>query len=265
MENKRYTEANRAAWNEAMPMHQKVACSKWDKAFCQPGYSCIDDIEHHMLMQIGIQGKDIAHLCCNNGVELMSLKNLGAGKCVGFDISDEAILEANQRAELCGIDCRFIRTDVYDISHKLDRQFDMIYISVGCFGWLPDLPRFFEITARLLRDNGIVFIREEHPFAQILPADDQFTGVLHIIEPYFKTDPYVEYGDLDYLGQTQYESQIPQYWFMHKLSDILMAMIGNQINIQHFSEYEEDISNTKKRIETAKAGIPLSYILIGRK
>lgn len=263
---KQYTQANREAWNEVMPLHQKAAREKWDKAFLQPDYSCIDDTELHWLMQIGIQGKDIAHLCCNNGVELLSLKNLGAGKCVGFDISDEAILEASQRAALTSIECRFIRSDVYDISAEYDRQFDMIYISVGCFGWLPDLPLFFEIAARLLRDEGIVFIHEIHPFAELLPNDDiDQSDVLRIIEPYFKSEPYVDYGGMDYVGQSHYETQKPQYWFVHTVSDILMALIDNQISIQHFSEYNVDISASKKRIEQANAGVPLSFILVGKK
>lgn len=263
---KQYTEANRAAWNEAMPLHQKAAREKWDTAFRQAGYSCIDEIERQLLIQVGIQGKDIAHLCCNNGIELLSLKNMGAGRCVGFDICDEAILEATQRAELCAIDCRYIRTDVYEIPPEFDAQFDMVYISIGCFGWLPDLPGFFKIASRMLRQDGIVFIHEGHPFGEMLPVDsDPQTDFLRITEPYFKTEPYVEYGDLDYVGHSHHDSQKPQYWFTHTMSDILMAMIDNEIAIQHISEYDVDISNVHQRVEQAKASVPLSYILIGVK
>jgi hypothetical protein len=67
------------------------------------------------------------------------------------------------------------------------------------------------------------------------------------------------------LGGTQYASDKLKYWFMHKLSDVLMALIENHISIEHLSEYETDISSEHKRIEEAQAGIPLSYILIGRK
>jgi hypothetical protein len=44
-----------------------------------------------------------------------------------------------------------------------------------------------------------------------------------------------------------------------------MGVIGNGIAIEHFSEYEADISAGHKRIEDAKAGVPLSMILVGRK
>jgi len=35
--------------------------------------------------------------------------------------------------------------------------------------------------------------------------------------------------------------------------------------IEHFSEYERDISAGHNRQEELKAGIPLSFILVGRK
>ena len=42
---KKYTEANRNAWNEVMPRHQKVARERWDNAFMQPGFVCQDEVE----------------------------------------------------------------------------------------------------------------------------------------------------------------------------------------------------------------------------
>ena len=74
-----YTEANRDAWNEVMPKHQKAAKERWDEAFMQPSFVCLDDVELDLLERVGIHDKAVAHLCCNNGVELLSLKNLGAG------------------------------------------------------------------------------------------------------------------------------------------------------------------------------------------
>jgi len=131
---------------------------------------------------------------------------------------------------------------------------------------MPDLKLFFAKAAALLRENGQIFIHEIHPFSEMLPFDDaEDVDFLRIVEPYFKTEPYIDYGGLDYVGGAQYTSTKPQYWFVHKLSDILMGLIENQISIEHFSEYEIDISAGHKRIEQAQAGIPLSYILIGRK
>jgi 2-polyprenyl-3-methyl-5-hydroxy-6-metoxy-1,4-benzoquinol methylase len=263
---KKYTESNRAAWNEVMPLHQAVAKEKWDRAFLQPNCVCLDEGEIGSLQEMGIQGKDVVHLCCNNGVELLSLKNLGARVCVGFDISEEAIKEAGERAQRCQIDCRFIRSDVYDIGAEYEEQFDVVYITAGCFGWLPDLQLFMEKAAALLRRNGRIFIHEIHPFSEMLPFDgSEEAASLRIVEPYFKKEPYADQGGLDYVGGSEYLSKTTQYWFVHTLSGILMSLINNRIIIEHFWEYEADISAGHRRIEEAKAGIPLSYILIGRK
>jgi ubiquinone/menaquinone biosynthesis C-methylase UbiE len=263
---KKYTEANRAAWNEVMPRHQQAAKEKWDQAFLQPGFVRLNDDELAQLRRIGLPGKAVTHLCCNNGTELLSLKNLGAGECVGFDISDLAIQEAQERATRYHIDCQYVRSDVYEIPTEYENRFDMVYITSGGLGWLPDLKLFFARGAALLREGGQVFIHEIHPFSEMLPFDSaEGADVLRIIEPYFKSEPYVEYGGLDYVGGTQYTSSKPLYWFMHTLSGILMALVENGLAIEHFSEYETDISAGHKRIEQAHVGVPLSYILIGRK
>jgi ubiquinone/menaquinone biosynthesis C-methylase UbiE len=263
---KKYTEANRAAWNEVTPMHQKAAKEKWDQAFMQPGYIVIDAEEVELLKQIRIEGKSVAHLCCNNGIELLSLKNLGAGECIGFDITEAVVQEAQERADRSQIDVQFVRSDVYEIGREYENRFDMVYISSGALGWLPDLKMFFAKAASLLKENGQIFIHEIHPFSEMLPFDDfQGDDFLRIIEPYFKADPYIEYGGLDYVGGEEYDSEVAQYWFVHKLSDIVMGLIENNIQIEHFSESEKDISAGHQRIEKAQAGVPLSYMLVGRK
>jgi SAM-dependent methyltransferase len=260
-----YTEANRDAWNEVVPRHQNAAKEKWDTAFMQPGYVCIGDIELGLLRQVGIEEKAVAHLCCNNGIELPSIKNLGADECVGFDISDLAIQEAQERAVRCRINCKFVRSDIYDIGPEYHSRFDLVYLSSGGLGWMPDLMLFFAKAAALLGEDGQIFIHEIHSFSEMLPFDDtEGDDILRIVEPYFNTEPHIDYGDLDYVGGEKYTSTRPQYWFVYSLSDILMGLIENQISIEYFSEYETDISAGHKRIEKAQVGIPLSYILIGR-
>lgn len=155
---KKYTEANRLAWNEVMPRHQKVSHGKWDDSFSNPGYVVFKGAELDMLRSIEVIGKNIAHLCCNNGIELMSLKNMGANQCVGFDISDLAIKEANDRSEKFGINCQFVQTDVYEIPEHYYGIFDIVYLSIGCFGWLPDIKKFFSIVSLLLKSTGTLFI-----------------------------------------------------------------------------------------------------------
>ena len=261
----KYTEANRLAWNEVMPRHQKVNHGKWDDSFSIPGYIVFKGAELDMLRSIGVTGKNIVHPCCNNGIELMSLKNMGADQCVGFDISDLAIKEATDRSEKFGINCQFVQTDVYKIPEHYNGIFDIVYISIGCLGWLPDLKLFFNKVSLLLNNTGTVFIYEQHPFVEMIPSDDNDEAdPLKIIEPYFKAEPYEENSSLDYIGKTTYRAKT-QYWFVWKLSDIIMGIVDNGMKIVHFSEYPIDISAIHRRNQDADIKIPLSYIMISEK
>jgi ubiquinone/menaquinone biosynthesis C-methylase UbiE len=261
-----YTSQNKEAWNEAVPKHQAVSKEKLDQLFSKSGYIDItDDIFLHELKRINVAGKDIIHLCCNNGWELLSLKNMGAKHCVGVDISDLAIIEAQDRAKKCNIDCEFICSDVYEISEKLNDSFDIVVLTAGCVGWIPDIKKFFKIAFRLLRKNGVIIIREIHPFSEMLPFDNNdIENRLQIIEPYFRDEPIIENSSLDYIGRTDYTAKT-QYWFVHTISSLIMALIANDFVIEHFSEHDNDISAGHKKQEKLDAKIPLSYIIIGRK
>jgi len=261
-----YTSQNKEAWNEAVPKHQAVSKEKLDQLFSESGYIDItDEIFLYELKKVNVAGKDIIHLCCNNGWELLSLKNMRANHCVGVDISDPAIIEAQDRAKKCSIDCEFICSDVYELSEKLNDSFDIVVLTAGCVGWIPDIKKFFKIAFRLLRKNGVIIIREIHPFSEMLPFDDNdIENRLQIIEPYFREEPIIENSSLDYIGRTDYAAKT-HYWFVHTISSLIMALITNGFVIEHFSEHGNDISAGHKEQEKLEAKIPLSYIIIGRK
>ncbi|MCD4818683.1 MAG: class I SAM-dependent methyltransferase [Candidatus Cloacimonetes bacterium] len=260
---KKYTEANRKAWNEAMPKHRDVMTEKWDKLYSDPNFIFQKDEEFENLNKIGIKGKRIAHLSCNNGLELMSLKRLGAKKCVGFDISDEAISDAKLRAEKFQIDCQFVQTDVLEIDEKYYGKFDMVYITVGALIWIPDLNLYFEKASKLLVNGGILFIYEHHPFASIFPFEDD-KDPLKAENSYFTDEIYIGNEGIDYYGNTTYESA-SAYEFSYTISKLLNILIRNGFCLTLFNEYDKDIALSFARLEKADIKLPLSYILIARK
>lgn len=249
-----------------MPRHQAAHGNKWDQAFAKQGFVAQTERELEQLRRIGIAGKRIAHLCCNNGVELLSLVNMGAVRSVGFDISELATDEASARAVKFGIEAEYVCSDVFEIDARFHGQFDMVYISAGCLGWMPDLGLFFEIVARLLAPGGTFFAHEMHPFGEMFCEDSSLDGdPLKVIEPYFKDEPYVESGGLDYVGKTQYEAPA-LHWFVWSLSSIITGLIEAGFRLDHFHESAIDVSANHGRNQRAsrEAGceIPLSYILI---
>jgi len=265
-----YTNANKDAWNEAMPKHRLIAKEKLDELFLQKGFVIQDDENIlNIFKKYGIENKNIAHLCCNNGSELLSLKNMNAGKCLGFDISNEAINEATERARKSQINCEFVCCDVFDIESKYYNLFDIVYITIGALGWLPDLKAFFHIVSKLLKEKGIVIIHELHPFTEILPFDGDENNLntkdfIKIIEPYFRNGPIVENDGIDYIGKTKYNAKTT-YWFAHSLSDIINGIVSNDLKIKEFIESPKDISTVHKSIENMNFSLPLSMIFVCEK
>lgn len=267
MDKEKYINANREAWNEATLKHQEARGDKLKNAFASEGYSTLDEFITAKMKQYHIEGKDVAQLCCNNGRELLSMLNLGAKSGVGFDISDEAINEAGELAEISGLAAKFVRTDVLEIGHEYDDLFDMIYISIGALTWLPDLRLFFKIVWRLLRNNGVLIIYEQHPFTNMLAASDEkeydASHPLEVVFSYFRTEPWEENSGIDYIGKTTYEAKTA-YSFTQKISDILNPMIQSGIGLVELIEYDHDISLMWECLEKEKM-VPLSYILVGQK
>ncbi len=264
---KKYTETNREAWNEVNPIHQRARKIDLKMKFKEKGFSTLDEVETGKLKEIAITGKTVAQLCCNNGRETLSLVNLGAAAAVGFDISDAAIQEAEQLADISGLNCRFVRTDVYDIGSEYDAAFDLIYITIGGLTWLPDLDRFFGIVSGMLKGNGTLMIYDEHPFTYMLATsgDDEFDGdnPLNPAFSYFREKPWIENSGLDYLAKSTYKAKTA-YSFSHKLSDICNAIIGNGLNIKEVNEYSHDLTNLFEHAQN-QGKAPLSYILIAEK
>jgi len=268
---KKYNEANRAAWNEATLIHQKARKINLQEKFKEKGFSTLDPIETEKLQELGLAAKKVAQLCCNNGRELLSILNMGANSGIGFDISDEAIKEANRLQTISGLDCSFIRTDIYDLVEKYNNSFDLVYISVGVLGWLSELDRFFKIVSNMLKPRGQLMIYEMYSFLDMLEAyelrelnrKNEPGTPLAIRYSYFRVEPWIENSGIDYIGKTRYESKL-HFNFTHKLSDILNAIIRNGITITEFTEYAHDISAVFKHLENERK-VPLCYMLIGEK
>src|SRR5206468_7384286 len=92
-------EQNRLSWNEATKAHNS---HKADQAkFFREGGKKIFPEEVDLLGDL--QGKSVLHLQCNSGQDTISIKQLGAEKVLGVDISDEAISFARQLSADSGI------------------------------------------------------------------------------------------------------------------------------------------------------------------
>lgn len=263
--------ANRIAWDESAPLHR--AGPDWRpllEGFRTPGYSCLNAIATPRLEAVGIAGRSVAQLCCNNGREILSVKNLGAGRCVGFDQSGAFLAQARELAAVGGIDCAFVETDVNRIDRSYDGAFERVLITIGVFGWMPDLAGFLRVAARLLAPGGALCIYEQHPIMQMMDPWDE-PDPARLTHSYFKGEPFVDEGPILYddnnLGDGGRPASGPvQYWFPHKLSDILTACLAAGLAIKAFEEFPHNISSSAFEIYSDQpAQLPQSYWLTARK
>jgi SAM-dependent methyltransferase len=267
MELKKYTNANREAWNQAVVIHRKGRKIDLVEEFRKPGYSTLDEVITGKLNDIGLTDKSVCQICCNNGRELLSLLNLGANDGVGFDISDQAIAEANELREASRLNCQFVRSDAYDINEEYANRFDLVYISIGALCWLPDLERLFAIVAGMLKPAGKLVIYEKHPITDTIaiPSEEAFDPAdqLKVVYDYFRTEPLVSDHGFDYVGKTTYQGKT-NYDFMQTIGYIITSIARNNLVIEEMTEFRHDISEIFEHLGN-DSKLPLSYILIAHK
>lgn len=256
--------ANRLAWDRAAEHHR--AHDQWRElveGFAEPGHSCLDETLSGHLRDIGLEGAAVAQLCCNNGRELISVRNSGAAEAVGVDQSAEFLAQARELNEIAGLDCRFVEGDVFALPADYDGRFDIVFVTIGVFGWLPDLAGFFEVVARLLKPGGAFLAYEEHPILNMFEPERPEPH--RPVNAYFKPEPFVEAVSLDYFGNRDYEAPA-YYWHVYGLGQIVTTCLQAGLRLELLQEYPHNINAAAFDIyEKQPAQFPLSYALIARK
>src|SRR3989442_9844737 len=143
-------EQNRLSWNEATRAHNS---HKADQAkFLREGGNKLHPEEIGLLGDLS--GKSVLHLQCNAGQDTLCIKQLGAAKVTGVDISDEAIDFARKLSADSGVVATFHRADVYEWlenTQQGDERYDIVFCSYGAIIWLSDLSAWAEGISALLK------------------------------------------------------------------------------------------------------------------
>jgi ubiquinone/menaquinone biosynthesis C-methylase UbiE len=259
---KDYTNANRIAWNEAAPRHAAQNNEKLLEAFRDGNHVTLEDDILDTLLEVGVEGKSIIQLCCNNGVEALSLRNLGATRCVGIDAADEFLAHGREFIKVAGAEdqVELINCDVYEPPQHLSASFDMVLTTIGVLGWMPDLEAFFRVAQSLLKPGGTLVMEEMHPVL-FMYEPDPGGGPSSIQYSYFDNQTWKETTGLDYYGGEEYESA-PNFSFMHRLDQILMAGINNGLSLRSFKELDYDISFFCSDLEHSTTIPPLGFVMV---
>jgi len=255
-----YTDSNRTMWNETAAVHQTTYVDDLLKRIKAPDYCMFDEVERRLFEQIELSGKAVVQPSCNNARELIAVKKAGAGRCLGLDISDAFITQGKQLAQAAEVEIELVRANLYDIRHEYDNQFDLVYVTVGALGWLPDLPSCMALLSRMLKPGGQLFIYEMHPAMFMFEKETGST----LVADYFNRSACLHEYENDYMNPDA-KIESPSYWFQHTLGDLLGQCITHGLNISHFEEYRHDISNVGSFLAKSEHCPPLCFSLIAQK
>ena len=259
-----YVAANREAWNEAAPRHAAHNQQRLKKLFAAGGYNHLADEYISMLERIGVTGKSVVQVCCNNGIDLLSAKGMGAGDCLGIDQAPAFLEQARELAAVARLDdVSFLEANVYELPGELAGRFDIAMTTIGVTGWMPDLSAFFKAVAGLIRPGGHWVMEEMHPVLMMYEPDPD-GGPSQLVHSYFRTEPFVESSGLDYFGHQAYDAT-PNYSFTHKVSDLVNAGVATGLELVFMDEVGRDISNFCQDLEKAEALPPLGLYMLWHK
>ena len=227
-----FTEANRLHWDEVLPIH--MAAVSYNVAGFRAGKTKLTPVE---LEELGdVRGKTLLHLQCHFGLDTLSWAREGA-IVTGADFSEPALDAARALAEECGIDARFVLSDLYALPDNLDGQFDIVFTSYGALNWLPDISRWAQIAAHYVRPGGTFYVVEFHPIMGIFDDDANVTD-LRVRFPYFPTGEALRWeGYGDYTDRNAKLKHDVTFEWPHPVGEVVTALIDAGLRIEFLHEF----------------------------
>jgi SAM-dependent methyltransferase len=230
-----YLSINRANWDSRVPFHEQG----YGLEEFRDDPSHLSGVVRFDVPRLGdVAGLDVVHLQCHIGTDTLSLARLGA-RVTGLDFSEPALEVARRLAADCGHDITYVASDVHAAVDALGRErFDMVYTGIGALCWLPDVRRWAEVVAGLLRPGGRLFIREGHPMVWTL-CDPRPDGLLVVEYPYFEVEGGTAFHETTTYVDHDGELAAPDIVsFNHGLAEIFNALWSAGLTVTAFDEHD---------------------------
>ena len=230
-----YRTVNRANWDERAPAH--AASPGYGLARFREDPDHLSEVVRFDLPRLGdVRGLRGVHLQCHIGTDTVSLARLGA-RMSGLDFSPAALAEARALAVALGLDVDFHEAEVYDAVAVLGAEsYDLVFTGIGALCWLPDIRRWAEVVARLLKPGGRLFLREGHPMLWTL-ADGR--DELVVDHPYFETAEPLVWDEPGTYVETDHEfAHTVTHEWNHGLGEIVTALLDQGMELTRLVEHD---------------------------
>ncbi len=233
---KTYIKLNKANWDERAPLH--AASKEYAlKTFIDDSQYISDVVRFDRQLLGNITGQKGIHLQCHIGTDTISLSRLGAAM-TGLDFSAASIAQACLLSEQSGTFAKFIESEVYSAVEATEKnKFDFVYTGIGALCWLPDIDRWAQVVADLLRPGGRLFIREGHPILWAL--DEKIQDALVVAYPYFEQEkPTVWEDEATYVQTDKKLSSTITHEWNHGIGEIVTALLAHNMELTFLKEHD---------------------------
>lgn len=234
-----YLSLNRAMWDERAPAHAASPGYAIERFLADPEH--LSDVVRFDRERLGdLTGLDGVHLQCHIGTDTVSLARLGA-RMTGLDFSPVSLAQARSLVDRLGLELPFVESTVDDAVAALGctggGRFDLVYTGIGALCWLPDIRRWAQVVAALLRPGGRLFLREGHPV--LWSIDEYRMDALDIAHPYFEVpEPYVDTSEETYVATEATFTQNVSHSWNHGLGEVVTALLDVGMRLTMLIEHD---------------------------
>ena len=262
-------EVNRKYWDEVADLH--FSSSFYDVSHFKSGKSTLSPLDTHALGDV--EGKALLHLHCHFGLDTLSWSQHGAS-VTGIDFSTRAITLAKQLAFETSIPAKFVHGDATELPIFWRDTFDIVLAIEGVVAWVYDLSRWLRSAAMALRPGGIFYLREFHPFAEVVSNNKD---TMEVTDDYFRDIRLITFADDPgtYANRIYKLKNTYHYEWLHPLSHIVNSILDAGLSILDLKEfpfctYQSHRFLVKRQediwvLPSGKPTIPLMYSILARK
>jgi SAM-dependent methyltransferase len=270
-----YRDVNRANWDDRVAAH--AASPDYALSRFSEDPSFLSEVVSFDAPRLGdVRGLDAVHLQCHIGTDTVSLARLGA-RMTGLDFSAPALEQGRRLAAAVGIDVEFVESDLYGAPEALGgARFDLVYTGIGALCWLPDIRRWADVVASVLRPGGRLFMREGHPVLWSV-ADPRPDGLVVLEFPYFEQAEPTVWDEGGTYVQTDhvFTHNVTHEW-NHGLGEIVSALFAAGLELTALEEHDSvpwdalpgqmtSIGGGEFRLSDRPERLPHSYTLQARR
>ena len=225
-----FSETNLKNWEGRVPVHLR----SYPLGKFKAGWDPLFPIE---AKEIGdIAGLDVLHLQCHIGMDSLGLVRRGAN-VTGLDFSPSAVKAARALSAETGLAATFVEGDIYDTPKLIKQKFDLVYTTWGTITWLPDVQKWAEVVAAMLKPGGRLYFADGHPTMLLMEEDGG--KLVHQYPWHTGVDSPMHFEEeITYTGEPLPPESSASYDWAHPLSSIIGGLLEAGMTLDFLHEHE---------------------------